>query len=211
MAEPRTSNGGIVNIPIVHSVDSLERFIEHIKEAPTPRRVTVEYLKRAGFKTGNDPELRHIFRLLGFLSDKDVPLKRWKLYKTEGRKVLRASVEECYNELFKLFPDATARTDDELKTWFRPPIISDSRTSAIRAIRTFRYLCSVARIPTANKKNVSASNASTEKILPSQPSQALEPEIQVKAEKPLVFQLPPSRSKAEYKQMLEAFKEVFYS
>lgn len=188
-----------MNIPTAHSIDSLERFIEHIQNAPVPRRVTISYLKRTGFRTGNDPELRHIFRLLGFLSDNDVPLKRWRLYKANGRAVLKTAVEECYKNLFDRFPDAAVRSDDELALWFRPPMTSDSKTSVIRAIRTFRKLCSIARISSGNKLDVAGGTVAESAVLKT-------------SEKPaLVFQLPSYKDKSEYKQIFEAFKEVFYS
>ncbi len=195
-----------MNIPIAHSTESLERFLEHILDHPTPYRVTVTYLRNENFTTGNDPELRHIFRLLGFLSDNDRPRKRWDLYKTEGKRVLQTSIEEAYKGLFEVMPNAASgRTDAELATWFKPPITSGSRTSTVRAIRTFRKLCLIAGMnPSGSagqeKPDQSFASPLIEQLM-------LPPSTETRQ---LIIQLPLSNEQTDYERMFEALKKVFY-
>lgn len=196
-----------MNIPIAHSTESLERFLQHVIDNPTPSQVTVTYLKNAGFTTGNDPELRHIFRLLGFLGDSDKPKKRWDLYKTEGKKVLHSSVEECYKELFKVIPDAAiARTDAELTAWFKPPITGNSRTSVVRAIRTFRKLCFLAGINSDGQARLENNDQGFASPIIQQPT-VLQRQIESRQ---LIIQVPLSSDQADYERMFEALKKVFY-
>lgn len=192
-----------MNIPTAHSSETLERFLQHITDMPIPNQVNRSYLKESGFTSGNDPELRHIFRLLGFLDDEDQPQDRWRLYKEQGREILRQAVLECYKELFELFPNASyAQTDAELAVWFRPPITGDTRSAVERAIRTFRKLSQLAGIaPRTHGAEKPASIgdrgtlfAASKYIGTSQPA----------------LQLPTLKNKADYKQLLEAIKEVFY-
>jgi hypothetical protein len=197
-----------MNIPIAHSTESLERFLQHIIDNPTPSQVTVTYLRNAGFTTGNDPELRHIFRLLGFLGDNDKPKKRWDLYKTEGKKILLSSLEECYKELFKVIPDAAlGRTNAELATWFKPPVTGNSKTSVVRAIRTFRKLCFSAGItPDGRAKLENQDQSFGSSTIVRQPTL-----LQSEAEsRQLIIQVPLSRDQADYERMFEALKKVFY-
>jgi hypothetical protein len=97
--------------PTSHSTTSLERFLGHIRQAPVPDVVTRAYLEASGFGASNDPELRHICWLLGFLSDDGVPLDRWTEYKENGEPVLREAIQEHYGGLFAIFPNAPQLTN----------------------------------------------------------------------------------------------------
>jgi hypothetical protein len=132
--------------PTAHSLVSLERFLEHIRTAPVPDVVTRAYLKKSGFHSDNDPELRHILWLLGFLSDRSVPLERWNKYKEEGQPVLHEAVLEHYAGLLTLFPNAPQLENRQLEVWFQPPLTGNTWSAVNRSIRTFRKLCQLAGI-----------------------------------------------------------------
>lgn len=185
-----------MNIPTAHSNESLESFLRHIRSSAIPKRVDVAYLKSSGFTSGNDPELRHIFRLLNFLDDNDVPRELWSTYKEQGVKVLHKAVLECYKNLFEKFPDAQNRTDAELIVWFQPPITGNTKSSIERSIRTFRKLCKLAELETSAVTN-SASEAFN-KLKQSQ----LAPQ--------LTIQLPVFKDQEDYERIFEALKKVFY-
>lgn len=192
-----------MNIPTAHSSESLERFIQHILKTPAPESITRQYLKNNGFVSGNDPELRHIFRLLGFLNKDYAPTQKWNRLKEHRLEVLSDAVENCYAELFTLYPDAAfGRSDEELKIWFRPPITGTSKTSVDRAIRTFKKLCVLAGIVPDNR--VTATDGS----LPEQKGSSA---VGVFDKKQLVLQIPPLGSRLEYEELLETIKKVFYS
>lgn len=193
-----------MNIPTTHSGESLESFLQHIQDAPVPKNVSIAYLKRSGFTSGNHPELRHIFRILGFLNDKDQPKERWRLYKEQGQAVLREAVYECYKQLFELHPDAAhARSDTDLAGWFGPKT-SGTRSSLERAIRTFRKLCQLAGI-TPDNRIKSALNDSQDKKEPF----ASVPQTTPKARQ-LILQLPALATEGDYVCLLKALKTVFY-
>jgi len=192
-----------LTIPTAHSSETLERFLQHITDAPVPDQVNRVYLKDSGFTSGNDPELRHIFRLLGFLDDEDQPQDRWRLYKEQGQDILRQAVLECYKELFELFPNAPyAQSDAELAVWFRPPITGDTRSAVERAIRTFRKLSQLA--------GIGPLSAGTEKTAGNTSSNILFGTAKYIGTSQPALQLPILKNKADYKQLLEAIKEVFY-
>ena len=197
-----------MKIPTAHSTESLERFLRHIQSAPVPTVVNRPYLKESGFTSGNDPELRHIFRLLGFLDDEDLPQLRWKAYKEAGTEVLQEAIYECYKGLFDLLPDAPyTKSDHELSVWFHPPLTGDTRSSVERAVRTFRKLCQLADITHDNfRKNTSSP-------LPTAETTHQPPVVTLRGSgktTPLILNLPSFTDKADYLPLFEALKEVFY-
>ncbi len=198
-----------MNIPTAHSTESLERFLDYIIDAPIPRQVTVPYLRRLGFRSGNDPELRHILKLLGFLNDNFVPSDRWKLYKMNAKSVLHTAVEECYKELFVMFPDAAfARTDTELQGWFRPPITGDSKTSVVRAIRTFKKLCLMTDLTSENRVRDDYEDEDI-RISSVLPHQNITDKATLSSRQPFIL-LPLSQDQSDYERIFEALKKVFY-
>jgi hypothetical protein len=198
-----------MNIPTAHSTESLERFLSHILSVPVPTVVDRPYLVASGFRSGNDPELRHISRLLGFIDENDMPLQRWSTYKVQGVQVLQAAVYECYKGLFEFFPDASPQTksDHELAGWFKPPITGETRSAIERAVRTFRKLCQLAGITPENFGRMNAASPHTAGPLPK-----FHPAAQSKSgpNPPLILNLPSFTNKADYLLLFEALKEIFY-
>ncbi len=192
-----------MTIPTAHSTDSLGRFLLHMQNAPVPTQVNRAYLKEVGFKSGNDPELRHIGRLLGFLNDDDVPLDRWHRYKLEGKLVLKEAVLETYRGVFEIFQNAPERSEEELMTWFRPPITGETRSAMERAIRTFRKLCLEAGIVSelAIKKTSGhvIKNASSTLM-----------GVAATGPGPVIIQPPNFKDEADYVRFFSALKKVFY-
>jgi hypothetical protein len=133
-----------MNIPTAHSGESLERFIKHIGTVNKPLVVDRPYLRNNGFVSGNDPELRHIGRLLGFLDEEYKPLGLWEDYKNQGNTVLQAAIVNCYTDLFEKIEKPYLASDATLLTWFQPPITGKTRSAMERAVRTFRKLCQLA-------------------------------------------------------------------
>jgi hypothetical protein len=191
-----------MNIPIAHSTESIDRFLQHIAAGAAPKAVTPEYLRKAGFTSGNDIELRHIFRILGFLDADGIPLERWNEYRQKGREILKSSVLSIYENLFELYPDAPFRSDDELRKWFMPPRTSNSRSSVERAIRTFKKLCHLAGMLPKDHKPADTAP------LPENDEAQLSTLLQQKPQ--LVLQIPSLHDKSQYIALFEAIREVFY-
>lgn len=192
-----------MNIPVAHSQESVERFLKHMVDAPVPQKVNRSYLKSHGFVSGNDPELQHIFRILGFLDDSGSPTASWADYKKKGRDVLRAAVERTYGELFKLYPDAPQRSASELMTWFRPPVTGDAASAIERAIRTFRKLCQLAGITSALSEQEARSTNLQNVTIPSVT-------IGNTWDNSIVIKAPNFKNQSDYIRFFEAIKKVFY-
>jgi uncharacterized protein DUF5343 len=190
-----------MNIPTAHSAEAISRFLEHIADAPTPKVVSLGYLRRVGFTSGNDPELRHIFYLLGFLDKDGKPQEKWKQYKEVGKEVLEEAIRSCYFSLFELYPETPFEQSDEaLRAWFRPAT-GGSKTSVERAVRTFRKLCQLADMTSTQNK------AAHETPVPS--VSVKQPANTTKSTQ-LILQLPILQDRSQYIEILEAIKKVFY-
>lgn len=129
-------------MPCAYSGTSVTRFLEQIPNTGTPAKVTQVYLQSIGFKSSNDKYLIGVFKALGFIDGSAVPTDTWKAYrdKQRNREILGQAVTRCYSSLFETFPDANARSDDEIANWIRsntnysPEVVG-------RAVRTFKALC----------------------------------------------------------------------
>jgi hypothetical protein len=131
----------MASIPIALNAGGVTRFLKHIQDAGVPTKVTVAYLKGAGFKSSNDVSLLNLFKSLGFLDASGAPTDTWKGYrdKTQSRVVLASAIRSCYPELFNLYPDANSRGDQEVTNWIKANS-SYSDLQATRALKTFKYL-----------------------------------------------------------------------
>lgn len=192
-----------MNIPTAHSLGSVERFLQHVQIAPIPQKVTRAYLKDSGFTSGNDPELRHIFRILGFLNEDDRPIERWMEYKEKGRDVLKEAVVHIYKDLFAIFPDAPKRSESELLVWFRSPITGEARSAVERAIRTFRKLCQLSGIDSEQVEKKALSHMIQEVRKPSL-------SVGSSWSNSINIQVPNFKDQDDYVRFFEAIKKVFY-
>lgn len=195
-----------MNVPALHTTESLERLLHHIRLSQRPEQMTIKYLRNQGFVSGHDPELRLLLRLLGFLRQDDTPTDRWELYKSDGDKVLQGAIKECYAGLFKEHPDAAFEQDKtKLEPWFSQHTTSGAKSSTTRAIRTFRKLVSLSGMSSPRQTNQI-------EIIPA-PAQTDSREQSTQREVinyPRLFQLPPDATEEQYKKMYRAMRSVYY-
>lgn len=138
-----------MNIPIAHSLSSLEQALLHIQRTAPPAIVTTEYLESVPIKTAHISEIPKILCLLGFLDDNMHPTPRWLDYQSNSKPSLEAAIKECYKDLFIAYPDAPQLADAVIAGWFAPPRTKATTTSQVRALRAFRRLCHLAGLPEA--------------------------------------------------------------
>ncbi|MGI8699942.1 MAG: DUF5343 domain-containing protein [Nocardioidaceae bacterium] len=196
-----------MNVPTAHSLKSLEQLLRHIKAAPLPERLSVDYLRSHGFNSGHESELRLILRLLGFLHEDDTPTRELRRYQAEGEPVLKEAVQRVYADLLARYPVAASVQDREaLEEWFEQFNVRGSRTAIERGIRTFRWLCRASGVPGGEVPGKASPT--------SRPYIAFAPEPGVRTAaggKPqVIFQLPPVADREAYRAMFSALKETFY-
>jgi hypothetical protein len=128
----------------INNTGSLAKFLEAIKTAGVPERVTFEFLKTLGFKSSNDRPIITIMKGIGFLDTDGKPTEQYKSYRSyDGAKVLGQTLRNAYSDIFLANTKAQTLSLDKLKG-----IIASKTTKgdAIveRIARTFQALAKVA-------------------------------------------------------------------
>ena len=86
----------------INNVGSLTKFLEAIRSAGVPERVTFEFLKTLGFASSNDRPIIAIMKGIGFLDQNGAPTELYKTFRDphQGPKVLARSLRMAYADLF---------------------------------------------------------------------------------------------------------------
>lgn len=124
----------------------LRKFMKHIQSAGVPSKVTTSYLKSAGFKSSNDPQIIGVLKFIGFLDSTGVPTDVYKKYKgkAEAPAMLGNTIKDAYAELFKMYPDAHQKDSEALYNFFSPRTTAGEQVVSAM-VSTFRALCAEAK------------------------------------------------------------------
>lgn len=132
--------------PYVLVLKKLRDFMKHIQIAGVPSKVTLSYIKSAGFKSSNDERIPPVLRFIGFLDSSGTPTDAYKKYrnKAEAPVILGNAIREAYADLFKLYPDAYQKDSEALRNFFSSHTTAGERTLSAM-VSTFQTLCSEAK------------------------------------------------------------------
>ena len=124
----------------INNTGSLAKFLESIKTAGVPERVTVEFLKTLGFKSSNDRPIIPIMKGIGFLDADGKPTEQYKQYRSyDGAKVLAEAVQNAYSDIFLAHTEAYTLSLDKLKGIVASKTTKGDATIE-RIARTFQVL-----------------------------------------------------------------------
>ena len=86
----------------INNVGSLSKFLEAIRSAGVPERVTFEFLKTLGFSSSNDRPIISIMKGIGFLDQNGAPTEPYKAFRDphQGPKILARALRSAYADLF---------------------------------------------------------------------------------------------------------------
>jgi hypothetical protein len=101
----------------INNVGNLTKFLESIRTAGVPDRVTLEFLKTLGFKSTNDRPIITVLKGIGFLDDNGSPTGTYRAFRdhTKGPKVLAKALRTAYADLFLANTKAHELTTDKLR------------------------------------------------------------------------------------------------
>jgi len=136
----------MVEYPYVLVLKKLRDFMKHIQTAGVPPKVTLSYIKAAGFKSSNDERIPVVLRFIGFIDSAGTPTEAYKKYRNKAKApvVLGGAIREAYAELFKMYPDAHQKDSEALRNFFSGYTTAGERVlSAI--VSTFQTLCAEAK------------------------------------------------------------------
>jgi len=86
----------------LNNVGSLTKFLEEIRTAGVPERVTFEFLKTLGFKSSNDRPIIGVLKAIGFLDANGTPTESYRSFRDPdlGPKVLARALRSAYADLY---------------------------------------------------------------------------------------------------------------
>jgi hypothetical protein len=133
-------------------------FMEKIRSAGKPEKVTLKTIESLGFKSINDRALLPIIKGLGLVDGSGVPTARWSEFRSNYKTALAAGIREHYAKLFALYPDAYQKDTEALNSFF------SSHTSVAAGtlkfiISTFKALSSLADFTAPGSTTVGVSSA----------------------------------------------------
>ena len=156
----------MTDYPYIKNTAKLKDFLQKIPSLGTPKSVSTRWLPKVGFKSANHRPIIRIMDFIGFIRS-NKPTDRWRAYQAEKnpRRVLAEAIADGYRELFKALPDASQRSDAELRTFFRNHISAGDQ-AINSAIGTFKVLCSLADFERAPR---ASANSHRQARLPANP------------------------------------------
>jgi hypothetical protein len=184
---------------------SLKKFMQHIKPAGIPAKLTHIYLEGAGFKSTNDRAIIGVMKFIGFVDSSGVPTEKWTAYRStaQGPVVLAAAIRDAYADLFNTYPDAYRRDVEALRNYFSTHTkVGDKALSAI--VNTFKALCELANFdatPPAERNNVPPKVVET--ILQNQPPSSAAMTINLNIQ----LSLPATDDASIYDKIFEAMRK----
>ena len=143
--------------PHAHVSSKLKDFIDKIPSTGIPEKVTYSELTARGFKSTNDRSILGVLKYLHLVDAEGIPTENWNLYqnKSSNKILLGTLIRSAYSDLFAMYPEAQARTDEEIRNFVASKTKVGEDTVA-RIVTTFKTLCEMADFtaadPQANTK-----------------------------------------------------------
>jgi hypothetical protein len=116
-----------------------------LKKAPNmgrPEKVTVAWLKTAGWTSSNDASMIPVLRFVGLLGADGRPTELWDAIRVatkENRAIFGTALREAYADLFALYPDANRKDTEALRNFFRAQSSGGEQVQA-KLVQTFQIL-----------------------------------------------------------------------
>lgn len=135
----------MADFPYTPTPNSAKKFLDHIRSAGVPDKVTIKYLEKVGFKSTNDRYILGVLKFLEFVDSGGVPTKLWQAYRDRksGGTALAAAIRQSYSDLFKTYPDANRKDNEALRNYFSAHTKVAESTLAL-IVQTFKMLCAAA-------------------------------------------------------------------
>jgi Family of unknown function (DUF5343) len=126
---------------------NLEGFLNAIKSAKAPERMTNTFLKQLDYSSSNDRLFIGLLKGLGFTDEAGVPTKRYYDFLDQGQSgmILAESIREAYEDLFAVNKRANEMNVEDVKNKLRT-LTQGQKSDKVLSLmaNTFRALCDLA-------------------------------------------------------------------
>jgi len=126
---------------------SLKEYLHKVKskELSIPDKINREYLRSIGYTSSNDFPIIRVLQSIGFIDQSDVPTQNIKDFRTEkSGKVMSDALRKTYEDLFKIYPEPSKRTREELENFFAQRKADITKFTLGLYVDTFKVLCEFA-------------------------------------------------------------------
>ena len=118
----------------------IKELLAKVRATGRPSKLTIEHLRILGLKSSNDKTLIGVFKFIGFVDQSGVPTEVWNNYRGRRYKtVLADAVRQGYADLFAVYPDAHARSTQDLQHVFSTSSSAGAQVIA-KTVATFKAL-----------------------------------------------------------------------
>lgn len=102
--------------PYLVASKNLGRFLEALRHAQAPEKISVRFLEQLGFKSTNDRLFIPLLKAMSFVDEAGKPTARYHslLDDSEWQKVLAVGVRDAYADLFRVSKNAQSLTREQL-------------------------------------------------------------------------------------------------
>jgi hypothetical protein len=96
---------------------NLEAFLNAVKTAQAPERMTTKFLTDLDFTSSNDRLFIGVFKALGFITESGEPTNRYFefLDQSQSGRVLAQGIREAYDDLFRVNKEAYKLDENDVK------------------------------------------------------------------------------------------------
>lgn len=133
--------------PYLVTAKNLKSFLEALRHAQAPEKVTVRFIEQLGFKSTNDRLFGPLLKAMKFTDDAGKPSARYHSFldDNEWKTVLAEGVRDAYAELFRINRKANEFTREQLTGKMKSLGEGKLSTAVLNnAVRTFLELVKLA-------------------------------------------------------------------
>jgi hypothetical protein len=116
-----------------------------LKKAPgigKPSKVTVAWLKSAGWKSSNDSSIIPVLKFVGIVAADGTPTDLWDAVRVQdepAKAKLADAIRKAYADLFSLYPDAHRKDAEALRNFFRANTSAGEQVQ-MKMVQSFQVL-----------------------------------------------------------------------
>jgi uncharacterized protein DUF5343 len=120
----------------------LRDLLQKIPKIGRPEKVTVAWMKSAGWTSSNDPSIIPVLKFVGLVGQDSRPTEIWDAARASGptgRARVGEAIKAAYSDLFALYPDAHRKDAESLRNFFRSQTSAGEQVQS-KLVQTFQTL-----------------------------------------------------------------------
>jgi len=144
--------------PYLVAIKNLDRFLDALRNAQAPSKLSVRFVEKLGFKSTNDRLFIPLLKAMSFVDESGKPTARFHSFldDSEWQRVLADGMRDAYSELFRINKNAQNLSREQLRGKLKS--LGEGKLSVAvvnNAVKTFLELAKLADFSEISTKDVS--------------------------------------------------------